>query len=70
MPTENIVFTASNKNIKIDKNGYISGAVAAKNVTITATVADGSKVGAKLTKVTTRRLAQKQPPFKECVTAH
>lgn len=52
MPTENIVFTASNKNIKINKNGYISGAVAAKNVTITATVADGSKVAAKLTKLT------------------
>ncbi len=53
MPTENIVFTASNKNIKIDSaNGEISKAVAAKNVTITATVADGSKVAAKLTKLT------------------
>ncbi len=52
MSTENIVFTASNKNIKIEKSGYISSAVAAKNVTITATVADGSKVAAKLTKLT------------------
>ena len=53
MSTKNIVFTASNKNIKIDSaNGEISKAVAAKNVTITATVADGSKVAAKLTKLT------------------